>query len=181
MHLEFFMKKIYFLSSFFIFLLSCQPLKNLTIFDIDYKTETTIKKSLSIIPFSIATPNVKTDSESTFKNKNTSKDLIDKINVKKMVLEIKSPDNSDFSFLKDIMLSIAAENLDDLEIAWKKDINDNVGSVIDLEVTDKDIKEYIKKDSYKIKVSATTDKTIAEDHVISVNSTFTVDAKVLGL
>jgi len=53
--------------------------------------------------------------------------------------------------------------------------------VIELETTRAELKEFLKKDSFTLRASTTTDETINEDHKIKVDCVFRVDANILGL
>lgn len=50
-----------------------------------------------------------------------------------------------------------------------------------MKTADDNLKDYVAKDNFTLKVSTITRKTIGSDHEIDVESTFRVDAKVLGL
>ena len=161
---------------------SCKKLDKLTQFDMDYDSSITIKSTVGInLPFNIYTPDITTNSESTFKSNDTRKDLIEKIVLKTLQMTIKTPSDGDFSFLKSIEIKIAADGLSDKKIAWNYDIPNNVGNKISLQTSGDDLKEYIMKDSYKLKVTTTTDKILTQDHTIDIHSVFFVDAKILGL
>ena len=86
----------------------------------------------------------------------------------------------DFDFLNEIHIYIQAEGLSELKIASKTDIPADVDN-IDLDVNSNDLKEYIKKDNYSLRLNTVTDEAMSQDHQIDVNSTFFVDAKILGL
>jgi len=160
---------------------SCSKLDELTKFNIDYDTEVTIPSSAGInLPFDVLTPDTETNSESTFESNDTRKDLIEEIILTKLQLEITSPSDADFSFLESIEVFISAEGLDEIKIASKTDVPETV-SVLDLDVSDNDLKEFIKKDSYSLRLNTVTDEAISQDHQIDVKSTFFVDAKILGL
>ena len=70
-----------------------------------------------------------------------------------MTLSVLSPENGDFGFLKSVSVSIVADGLDEIQIAWKDAVPEDAGNILDLETTDKDLKEYIKKDAFRLKVS----------------------------
>ena len=161
---------------------SCKKVQELTQFDMDYSTEFQIKSSIGFnLPFTIATPDIKTNSESEFSIKDTKKDLIEKITLKSLSLSITNPTNGNFDFLKSVEIYIKADGLDPVLIASKTNIQDGSGNKISLDVTQTDIKEYIKKDKFGLEVKSVTDKLITKDHTLKVDAVFFVDAKVLGL
>ena len=98
------------------------------------------------LPFNILTPDVETNSASTFSNNKTRKDLVDEIKLTKLELTIKSPTNADFSFLKSISVYISATGLPEAKIAYKDEVPANAGAVLTLDVSGVDLKEYIKAD-----------------------------------
>lgn len=162
-----------------IFFSSCDKL---TQFDIDYETEATIQSSSPInLPFNIITPEITSNSTSTFESNNTRKDLVEEILLKQLDMEITSPSNGDFSFVNEIHIYLKADGLEDVEIAYIEDIPDNVGNEISLTPVCKDFKEYIKKDQFQISIDVTTDEVITQDHVVKIYTVFAVDAEILGV
>lgn len=160
----------------------CKKLSKLTQFTMAYKVSIVIPSSTGIqLPFNILTPDVKSNSESTFAMKDTRKDMVEEIRLTKLGLTITSPSNGNFDFLKSIDIFITADGLPETKIAWKYDIANGVGNSIELETTVSDLKEYIKKDEFKLRVSTVTDEFITSDYAIDVNALFFVDAKILGL
>jgi len=169
---------------FFVFLvlfISCDKLDELTKFDVDYNTQVTIPSSAGVnLPFDIFTPDTETNSESEFESNDTRKDLVEEIKLTQLQLDLKAPSESDFSFLESIEVYISAEGLDEIKIASKTDVPE-AATVLDLDIIDVDLQEYIKKDSYNLRLNTVTDEAMSVDHVIDVNSTFFIDAKILGL
>jgi len=160
----------------------CETIDKLTQFDMDYEETITIPSSIGInLPFTIWTPNIKTNSEEVFQINDTHKDLIEEIVLKELNLNVVSPQGGDFSFLKDIEVYISAEGLDEIKIAWKYDIPDDAGASISLETTNADLKEYIKLDEFKLKLTTVTDELILTDYDVDVKAKFFVDAKILGI
>ncbi|MBM1104789.1 hypothetical protein JQC67_01440 [Aurantibacter crassamenti] len=164
-----------------IIVFSCDKLDELTKFSIDYDAQVTIPSSAGInLPFDVLTPDTETNSESKFESNDTRKDLIEEIKLTELQLVITSPDDTDFSFLESIEVYIDADGLDEIKIASKYEVPES-GSTLDLDVSDVDLKEYIKKDSYNLRLNTVTDEAMSQDHDINVKSTFFVDAKILGL
>lgn len=172
-------------SALLLLLLFCASLagcKKLTSFNMDYDTEVTVPSSTGIsLPFNIFTPDITTNSEATFEVNDTRKDLIQEISVTQLNLALSSPPGGSFSFLKSISIYLSADGLNEIKIAWKDPVPDAPGSAITLNVTTSDLKEYIKKDAFKLRVNTVTDELLATDHKINIHSAFHVDAKVLGL
>lgn len=160
---------------------SCEKADKFTQFNIEYNESVTIESSTGInLPFDIYSPDVETNSESKFAINDTRKELVEEIKLTKLDLTIRNPTDGDFSFLKSVEIYISAEGLDEVKIAWKENIDDNVGDYLELEVSEADIQEYIKKDEFSLRLNSVTDKVIAQDHEIDIHSVFYVDAKVFG-
>ncbi|WP_159021006.1 hypothetical protein [Algibacter sp. L3A6] len=178
------MKTIKLIASAFLLTLivGCDALDELTKFEINY-TESVVIQSTTIVdvPFFMETPEVTTNSESTFENNNTKKDLIESISLTDMELKLISPEEGDFNFLNSINIYISAEDEEEMLIAWMEEVPENAEKSLMLETTNEDLKVYIKSDAYTLRVEAVTDELISEDHNIDVNSTFFVDAKIFGL
>jgi|TARA_R100000544_G_C2211735_1_gene52361 hypothetical protein len=176
------MKKIVILVLLSIGLCSCDKIDDLTKFDLDYTTQYTIASGAILdVPFDVLTPEVTTDSESEFESNDTRKDLIESIKLKKLTLNLRTPVSGNFNFLNEITIFIKADGLPEQVIASASDIpEDNLRS-IDIETENVELKAYIKKDSYSLRVRTTTDRIISEDHEIDIRTVFRVDAKILGI
>lgn len=175
-------KKYAFFFAVITLFVSCDKLDELTKFDIEYSQRATIPSSAGInLPFDIFTPEMETNSESKFAVNDTRKDLIEEITLSELELIILSPDNADFSFLNSIEVFISAEGLEEIQIAFLSEVPEDSGNTINLNTSDKDLKEYIKKDEFSLRLNTVTDELISSDHELEVNSTFFVDAKILGL
>ncbi|MFN8436680.1 MAG: hypothetical protein U0V72_03485 [Cytophagales bacterium] len=161
---------------------SCKKLDKYTQFDLPYTQNVSIPSStVANIPLTIATPAIKTNSSTKFSGYNTKADLIESVKLSSLVLVVKSPSGGDFSFLKDMEVYISANGLAEKKVAWKTSIPDNVGGSLTLDVSNEDLKEYIKKDEISLKVSCTTDEIITEQYSVDANMVFHVDAKILGI
>ena len=160
-------------------LTGCEELDKLTQFNMGYKMTVVIPSSTGVnLPFNLFTPDVETDSESTFAVHSTSKDLIEEVNLSGLELTLTSPTDGNLDFIKSIDVFISAEGLTEEKIAWKT--NTTSGKNLKLEVTQADLKEYIKKDEFKLRLSTVTDEVLTSEHKIEVNTSFFIDAKVLG-
>jgi hypothetical protein len=68
--------------------------------------------------------------------------------------------------------------LDEAKIGWKDNIQSD-NTELNLEVTELDLKEYIKEEQFSLRLNTETDELLASDHDIDVYSVLFVDAKVL--
>ncbi len=176
------MKKYILILAVMLGLGGCEKLDELTKFEMDYKQRVVIPASAGMdLPFDVFTPKTETNSSSEFAVNDTRKDLIEEIVLRKLTLSIVSPEGEDFSFLESITVYMSAEDLPEIKIAWNDEVSATVGGVLELEVSDDDLKEYIKKDSYSLRVNTVTDELLKSDHEIEIASIFFVDAKILGL
>jgi len=162
--------------------ISCDKVDELTKFNLKYKSNVTIPSTTGIdLPFDVLTPDMETNSDSQFEVNDTRKDLIEEIKLTELTLKITSPDDADFSFLESLEVYISADGLDEIKIASKEVDANNSSNTLDVDVLDVDLKEYIKKDNFNLRMNTVTDEAITSDHTIEVNSTFFVDAKILGI
>lgn len=162
--------------------IGCKEVDELTQFSLDYNSEITIPSSTIIdLPVDILTPDVETNSSSKFENNNTNADLVESVYLTEMDLTITSPSNTDFSFLESIEVYIVAEGLEDVKIAWEDNVPKNTGDKLVLTTTEKDLKEFVKKDVFNLRVKTVTDEAITKEHTINAYTVFFVDAKVLGI
>jgi len=174
------MKSGIFLVSMMLLTFSCEEINDLTKFDIEYDKSFTVPATLGIdTPISISTPDITTNSEEKFSGNDTKKDLVEEIVLKKLVLTLETPTDSDLSFLKSLTLYIDADGMDETEIASSESISDDIDKTLEMEIPSVDLKEYIFKDSFSIRTKVTTDETISEEHEIIAAMVFTVDAEVL--
>lgn len=163
-------------------LVSCDVVDELTKFDLDYQTNYSIAATTLInTPFTLDTPDVTTESESSFESNDTHKDLIESIKLKSLKLTIDAPEDGDFNFLKEVHIYIDAEDLDEVEIANVYDLENTDSNILELDVLGEELKAFIKKDSFSLRVQTVTDETINETHDIIIDTTFRVDAEILGV
>ena len=161
---------------------SCDKLDELTKFDMDYDQTVVIPSTTGVdLPFDIFTPEKETNSSTEFEVNDTRKDLIEEIVLKKLVMTVEAPEGEDFSFLESIIIYMSAEDLPEIKIAWNEEVSATAGEQLELVTTAEDLKEYIKKDSYTLRLKTVTDEFLSSDYEINIATTFFVDAKILGL
>jgi len=175
------MYRITFVLVSLLLIFSCKKVDKLTQFDMNYDSSVIVESTFGMnVPFNIYTPNITTNSESTFESNDTRKDLIESINLKTLTMTISNPEGDDFSFLKSIEIYISADGLSDIMVAWKDNISDN-DTELNFETSSADLKDYVKKDSFKLKVKTTTDEVLTHNYTIDIHSVFFVDAKIFGI
>ena len=161
-------------------LFSCKK-GGFTKFDINYEASIIIQNGTGIsVPISFFTPDIESNSEAEFEVNDTRKDKIQSIRLIGMTLEIVSPPGQEFDFLEDIELFISADGLDELLLAYVYNMNNSVGSTINITCSQNDFQEYIKKDKFKLRIRTISDEYNLSDVEIKIKSTFNVDAKLIG-
>ncbi len=160
--------------------LGCKKVDKFTQFKMQFDATEVIPSATGInLPLNILTPDIQTNSESTFEINNTRKDLIEEISLTTLSLSLTSPSNADFSFLQSINVYISADGLNEVKIAWKDNVPADL-TVLNLDLTGVDLKEYIKADKFSLRLNTVTDELLTSDHTIDIHSEFFVDAKILG-
>jgi hypothetical protein len=159
----------------------CKQVDKLTQFNMPYSETITIPAGVGInLPLNILTPEIETNSESTFALNDTEKNLVEEIRLIGLTINHTAPAGEDFSFLKSVRIYISADGLTEEQIAWKENIADTAGNVIQLELSNADLKEFIKKEKFTLRVNTITDEFLTTDQQVEVQSLFFVDAKILG-
>lgn len=173
---------LYSLVGFVLILSSCKKLAELTQFNLNYNTETTIQAGpASNLPFDVFTPEITTASESEYEGKKTSKNLIQSILIRKLVLKTDQSSGRNFDFLNSIKIYISANGKPEMLIAWKEGIPETIGNELLLDCSSDELRDYLIQDKYKLRLEVKTDKIVNQDIKIRIESLFRVDAKILGL
>lgn len=160
---------------------SCEKLdKEFTQFELKYTSKVTIDNgSILNLPIDILTPETTTNAEAEFEVNDTRKDLVEEITLTSMNLKVTSPDEQRFDFLKSIHVYINADGLSELEISFKDPVPEDVGDSLELDINENNLREYILKDRFSLRVEVVTDKVTGSDVEIDVESTYYVDAKLI--
>ncbi|MDG2432127.1 hypothetical protein [Flavobacterium sp.] len=159
-----------------LFLSSCNVIDDLLTFSVDNQTTFKIASGFPLgTAFSVVTPEVTTNSSSTFENNNTKADLVKDVALTSLKLTITNPTDKSFSFLKSVTLYISTDANDEIELAYLEDINATTSS-IDLIPSKAKLDKYIKASSYKIRTKAVTKETLAQDISIKADMKFKVTA-----
>lgn len=175
------MKKTILFLSVIALLASCtKVLDQLTTFSFTRDAEFTIPANTILgTPITVGTGDIETSYISEFENNNASVDNIDYIKLTAMNLQIVSPANGNFNFLKDIDIKISADGLPDKSIAFKTN-NQNEGvQNLDIDVTGEDLKPYLTKDKFSMEINLTTDELVSQEYKIRSEATFEAKANLL--
>lgn len=173
------MKKVFVSLLVLLLLFSCEKIRRLTEFNIDYDTFVVVPSSMGLnLPFNINSPDIETNSESTFEINDTRKDYVKSIFLNNLKLSLISPTNANFNFLKSIKIFISAQGLPEILLASKENIDQSSLKQIELETENADFKNYIIKDHFSLRLQTVTREIITSDHEIKLNSSFKVKAKL---
>lgn len=153
--------------------------KKLTQFYLNYNSEVVIPSTFGqIVPISINTPAINSNSTQEFEVNNTKKKYIESIFLKEMNLIIISPTNETFSFLNSLEVFISSDNFPEKKVAFKYSIPATVGDTIICDLSDTDLQEYIKEETFDLRIATESDETIPEDVSVEIQTKFLVDAKL---
>lgn len=160
-------------------MLGCRQFEDLARFELEYTTNVTVPSAGGInLPVNINTPPVATNTESKLENNSTRPDLVEEIFLTSMTIELTSPEGEDFSFLENITIYISADGMEEKEVSYLRPVPQSSGSKISLNVTDDNLRSYLLKDEFSLRVNVTTDEVISQDHDFEVVSVYDVKAKI---
>lgn len=160
---------------------SCKQLDRLTMFNLGYTYDFVIPPTpASELPIDLVSPEFETNSEEEFAFHSTHKDKVEEIRLTQLSVQLLDFMES-FTFVKSVEVYLKADGLPETLVAWKTNVPDNVGTRMELEVTNDDLASYLKKDKMTLRLRAVTDEPIEKELPVQVASSFHVDAKILGL
>lgn len=155
---------------------SCNVVDDLLTFSIDNQTNFKIESAFPVgSALTIVTPEVTTNSSSTFENNNTRADLVKDVKLTQLKVSITNPSGKNFSFLKSIVLYISTDANDEIELAQLDNINSTTNT-LDLICTTAKLDKYVKASTYKIRTQAVIKETITEDITVNAAMKFRVTA-----
>lgn len=159
--------------------LGCNQFESFTSFTIEYEQEAKISSNVGInLPFNVMTPDMETNAEQRFENEDTKKEFIESIFLEELTLTIFDPEGEDFSFLEEISIFMRTDNLEEVMIASKKPVPSSSSNTLQLDCTEQDLQQYIKEESFTLRLNAVTDEILTRDHYFKINSRYGVSAKL---
>lgn len=164
-----------------LFLSGCKQVDKLLTFNIN-RSQTIMVPKVAIIPgLSILGPpvTISADTKEEFRRQNTAAELVKDVTLHKIVMNLESPDNEDFGFLKEVELFLAADNLPEVSMAYLRDIPANAGRSLELTSTNVKLDKYIKAPSITLRIRGTADEAVLNDITVKVDLTFKVTADPL--
>ena len=150
----------------------------LTEFDMNYSTDFTVPStSVTVnVPADFTTPDIPTNSSSTFSNQKTISSKVSEIKITKF--EIVST-SGNFVYLKSITLFIQAAGQPEVQIASKTNIPTGL-TTVSMDLSGNNIKDYIFGTSFKIRANVTIDGAIASNQTMKLNQTLHVRATLVN-
>ena len=155
----------------------------LTHFDIDYNYTFILPSfgGINLDNLNIKSNDIKNDTESTFENNDTRRDLVERATLKKFNVTILEPIDAKFTFINKVEIFVKTDALEEKLIAWKENIPDDIGDYLELETTSSDLEKYLTSDVIRVRLKTTSSSPLMEDLLLDLKSTVEVDAKILGI
>lgn len=155
---------------------SCNVIDDILTFSLDNQTTFRIESGFPVgTAATVLTPDVTTNSSSTFENNNTKVELVKDVKITELKLTITNPADKTFSFLKTIRLFISTDGTDEIELAYLDNINATTNT-LNLICTPERLDKYIKAPSYKIRTQAVIKESIAQDISVKADMKFRITA-----
>lgn len=173
------MKKIMFALSLVLMTTACTKIiDKLTTFQFKREAAFTIPATATLgIPISLNSSEVTTAYESEFNNNNSNVDRIEYIKLVGLNLSIVSPANGNFNFLKSVEIAISSDGLADKVIASRTDLENDGLNELELTVSEEDLKPYLTKEKFSLKIEAVTDEVTTQDYDLKTEATFEAKAE----
>jgi len=154
--------------------------KKLMTFTLDYSTEIVVPSQTGInLGLNLYSPEIETNSTARFESEGTSTKYVRTVYLGKLSLTITSPQAANFDFLNEVQVFITAPGMEEKLIAEKKNIPENQLKSIQCDVKPVDLKDYIIKDYYELRVRTVTEQLVIQDVTIRADQEFIVEAKLL--
>lgn len=151
--------------------------KKLIQFHMEYDNNITIPASTPVgVPFDIMTPETTTNADQQAGNNGTAANLITKISLGSLQLKILNPASGNFNFLKSVEIFLNATDLPEVRVAYDLDVPATGLTELPLTCTNADLKDYLRKPAYSVRVKALTDEALDQDTEINIHTKFDVDA-----
>ncbi len=161
---------------------SCKEVDELTHFYFSIVTDTDIPATETIgVPLEIVLTGIPTNSSEAFVLNNTTKSLVEKITVSELFLNLPDSGSQTFDFLSSVEIYIFTDSLPEILLGKNTSIPETGLKSVELENDEDDLKDYLIENTLNFKVLFTLRDDITEDTNIEMESTFFVDAELLGI
>ncbi len=101
--------------------------------------------------------------------------LVRKATLEKATLSIENPAGQTFSFIKSLRFFLQVDGLPDVEVANQSTIDNNIGDTLNLNVTNAELRNYLKKDKYRLRTEIVTDEVVTKPVKIKADLVFKVE------
>ncbi len=148
---------------------SCEKIEDAISFGFNIRNDFTLPPNIPInTPFNLPGIPMDYNADGTFEQNNTKAELVKEIKLDYFKLTITEPVGQDFTFVKDVELKLNKDGVGEKLIAWKYDVSEDVGQVLDLEVTPDALDAYLKSnEGLTMSLRVTTDKLTTKEVKIS--------------
>ncbi|MEJ8757721.1 hypothetical protein WG947_11970 [Pontibacter sp. H259] len=157
---------------------ACDSIDDLLTFYINEEETIVVESNFPVGLIALDPVTVPTNSEETFKNNRTRAELVKDVTLNKLTLTIPEAEGTDFDFLKNIEIYIAADGLNEVKVAFMEEVPRDVKS-LELKLTNAELDEYLKKESYTIRTRAELRSSVVNDVEINAAMRFKVTADPL--
>ena len=127
----------------------------------------------------VLTPAVSSNWEGEFQNNNTDADRLREMKLKSAQMTINEPAGQTWKFLESIEVYIKADGLAETKVAYKENIDQNIGQTLVLNTVDVDLKPYAQKDAFQLKIRTKARETTAQTIKGDFELVFKVTADVI--
>ncbi|KAA5549243.1 hypothetical protein [Adhaeribacter rhizoryzae] len=168
-------------TSILLILSGCKQVDKLLTFNINRSQTITVPKVAIIPGLSILGPpvTISADTKEEFRRQNTAAELVKDVTLHKIVMNLESPANEDFGFLKEVELFLAADNLPEVSMAHLRDIPADAGRSLELTSNNVKLDKYLKAPSISLRIRGAADEPVLNDITVKVDLTFKVTADPL--
>ena len=149
-------------------LTGCRKLQELATIKVSSSSTFEIPGAIDLnTPYSYTTPDAD--------NPNTGQAwLVSNAKLERVTLTIQSPAGQTFRFLESLRFFLQAEGLPEVEVANRINIDNDTGDTLELDVTGVDLKEYLKKDRFRLRTEVLPDETVLESIKIKADLGFRI-------
>jgi len=168
-------------TSILLLLSGCKQVDKLLTFNINRSQTITVPKVAIIPGLSILGPpvTISADTKEEFRRQNTAAELVKDVSLRKIVINLESPENEDFGFLKEVELFLTADNLPEVSMAYLRDIPADAGRSLELTSNNVKLDKYLKAPSISLRIRGAADEPVQNDITVKVDLTFKVTADPL--
>lgn len=171
-------KTLLFLPLILLAFFGCKKLNELLTFELSHSENIKIPASGLLNTPIISPVPVTMSAQESFKNNNTSANLVKDVSLTRLTLTITDPASENFDFLKSIKIYIGTDGSDKVLLASLDNIPTGV-SAIDLVSSNARLDKYIKAQSYTLYTEVALRSNVARELTVRADSRFRVTADPL--